>query len=161
VTVRFYGQAPSRRGRPDRVAFLGGPCGELLSELAGRPLRELHDLIEFRNLLDAYPGARDGKGDGFPLDAARLEADLAMEPWEDGDVVVFAGRAVADAFDHHAPWLAWEVIEPGVRIAVFPHPSRTSQYWNDPVRVEAARTFLRRLVQDAERLRALTATPTS
>lgn len=147
--IRFYGQAPGSRANGG--AFEGSA---LLVELADVPEHVLRSRVEFRNLLSEYPGRkRDGKGDLFPIKEARAAADREMERWREADMIVFAGREVARAFGlaAAAPWFEWEILglEDGyvVEVAVFPHPSGASRFWNDAANRDAAAAFLRELIK--------------
>ena len=153
MSAWLYGQAPSR-SRPKGDAFEGAPNGTFLAELAGTSEAELRQLVRMRNLLHCYPGPAAGKGDLFPRAEAQAAATRESGWWREGDRVVFAGRAVAAAFGfREREWLRWRWVRSrggtGVWAAVFPHPSRVNQYWNDEARCRAAAWFLRALVARA------------
>jgi hypothetical protein len=98
--------------------------------------------VERVNLLRRWPG-RDGKGDHFPLRAARTAAD-ALAPRMVGRHVVLLGRGVARAFcvdgmRPHFEW--WYDAAYECTLALAPHPSGVNLWWNDPSNLEAATAF--------------------
>jgi hypothetical protein len=148
MTVRVYGQAPGpgQQGRPGvpfsgsgRLADLAGVTPETLAERGWM----------FRNLLDYYPGPNDdGSGDLFPMWEARRAAALERLAWQADDRILLMGRRVAAAFRAELPYFEWtRLIESGVDVAVFPHPSGRNRYWNSGERADAARAFLREMVE--------------
>jgi hypothetical protein len=153
-TIRFYGQAPGKSVPPGWPAFLGN---KTIVQLAGIPENELRWLIKFENLLPEYPGHQlNGKGDHWPKELAERRADEALQDWKQGDAIVFAGRNVLSAFGlpSNWSWFEWHGIAIGVHGptdivagALFPHPSRVSRYWNDPVNCRRAEQFMRGLVE--------------
>jgi hypothetical protein len=83
------------------------------------------------------------------LRSLRASADELRKRWR-GRKAVLLGRDVAAAFRlyHQADYDWFQVLEidPGVEVAVMPHPSGTSSWWNERVNVEAATKFTRRLM---------------
>lgn len=57
-------------------------------------------------------------------------------------VVILAGKRVAKAFGIEAPYFEWMVFD-RARIAVIPHPSGYSRFWNYAENREVASKFLR------------------
>lgn len=126
--IVLIGQAPNRRGRPDRP-LIGGRSGEFLQSLAGMTLWQYARAFERRNLLAAFPGSAP-HGDLFPAAEARTAA-VEMAPSLAGRRVIFVGRAVAAAFGHEqAPFYAWAKDDRGFEFAVIPHPSGVNTHWN-------------------------------
>lgn len=120
-----------------------GSSGARLAALLGRPLDEVFDL---RNLLDSWPG-RDGKASAFDERAARVAASAIRSQAlraRKSPRLVFVGHRVARAFDVRGDYLTWQR-HYGLRVAIFPHPSRIVLWWNDPANVERARRFIRSL----------------
>lgn len=119
----IVGQAPGRT-RGEREA-LEGPCGDRFARLAGLGgVGELRARARLVNLLGEWPG-RAGKGDAF----------LAGE-------VLLLGRGVARAFRVDSPFLEWRRVG-GAVVAVVPHPSGVSRWWNCPENRARASAFLR------------------
>jgi hypothetical protein len=129
------GQAPGRRN--GRGAPFEGPCARRLAGLAGLEERELRRRVRLVNLLGRWPGPSASKGDAFPIARARE----AARRFPLRGRVLLAGRGVARAFGVDAPFLEW--VELGrARVAVFPHPSGVSHWWNDPANARRAAEFL-------------------
>lgn len=153
--VLLIGQAPSARGDPDRV-LIGPGSGERIRNLAGLTLREYARRFERRNLLRSFPG-KQGKGDAFPMAAARAAADRMLPDLRDR-LVLLAGRKVAEAFGlQKLEWMEWRVVNVSIEepeetceVSVIPHPSGVSTWWNYPENRERARVFLRQLLAAAE-----------
>ncbi len=133
----LVGEAPGpsvvRLRRPGEA--LTGAAGRRLAALAGVPLVTYLRRTERVNLLDAYPGER------WPSAEARDRA-RSLLPRLAGRTTLLAGRRVAAAFGVDAPWYEWVELDGG-RVAVLPHPSGRSRYWNDPANRDAAAEFLR------------------
>jgi hypothetical protein len=141
VKTILIGQAPSRGGDPRRP-LSSGPTATALARLAGLPAHEFLRAFERRNLLDAWPG-KSGKGDAFPLRAAR-DAAMIILPELRGRRVVFLGRNVARAFYFDGEFLKWKRCFGNGIAAVFPHPSGINLWWNKSRNERAAVRFLRR-----------------
>jgi hypothetical protein len=150
VTVRIYGQAPSRTSNPYRP--LGARSGRKLAALAGITVEELAERAELRNLLATYPGPARAKGDRWLAADAALAAGFEIARWEHGDRIVLLGRKVAAAFRVRADFLvefSWMVADDGdrflgriVECVVLPHPSGVVRFWNDPEKTAAAAEIL-------------------
>jgi len=131
----IVGQAPGRRGGPP----LRGPCGARLARLAGLSgVDELARRHELANLLPRFPGKR-GKGDAFPPAEARRAAHGVRPKHRD---VLLLGRHVARAFGVDRPFFEWWDLGRW-RVAVVPHPSGVSRWWNDSANRARAAAFLR------------------
>lgn len=135
------GQAPARSAA-GKVAFLGD-SGRRLAKIAGVTLPELLDRVDTSNLLARWPG-RLAKGDAFPLaEARRAAAELAAKE-DPSRAFLLAGSNVARAFGvSHLGFLRWGLLG-GRRVAVIPHPSGVSRWWNDARNMARARAFLLR-----------------
>lgn len=99
------------------------------------------------NLIDRWSG-KNGKGDAFPISAARLKAAKVLAAVRSGTRIVVLGRAVARAFDvglEQAPLMRWTKIN-GVEIAVLPHPSGVNLWYNDARNRVCARRFMRSIL---------------
>lgn len=144
----LIGQAPGPRSDPAEP--LAGRCGARLAYLCGLPLDEFMRRFERVNLLDRFPG-KNGKGDAFdrPL-AERGAVRLAMAKAFVGRQVVLLGGHVAGTFGFRGevPLLAFDFtpLFPG-GVALCPHPSGISMWWNEPANVDAAREFWRVLAR--------------
>lgn len=92
------------------------------------------------NLLDYWPG-RSGKGSAFPMGEARSKANLVRPYLYSFTRIVLLGRRVATAFRlEKLDWYQWWPAGDS-QVAVAPHPSKVSRYWNDPENVAAAKEF--------------------
>lgn len=132
-------QAPSARSDPGEP--LSGASGRRLAALMGVPHEAFLAGSERANLLDAFPG-KAGKGDRFPMSAARL-ASYGLVGAFAGRRVILVGSGTATVFlGPRWPLLAW-FNGFSARVAVVPHPSGVNRWWNDPANEEAARRFLR------------------
>ena len=151
------GQAPGSRTNPAEP--LSGASGRRLANLCELPLNDFLLCFERVNLLASYPGP-NGKGDAFFLTEARAAAAALIGKIATRKFVVLLGLNVARAFGHRAPWFAWRDAfkDSETWIAVAPHPSGISHWWNDPRNVRQAREFWRYLAfNSASRIRSATA----
>ena len=151
MRIFFIGQSPSREtdGQPPFV----GRCGRFLAELLGTTQERMLLDHEFLNVLDRWPGAGI-KGDKFPIPEARIAAKRKLEQLR-GRAVILLGNNVARAFGfkefRHMEWYeirderdAAVIVVP--LVAVVPHPSGVSHYYNDPGKRLIVSEFLRSLV---------------
>lgn len=146
------GLAPSARaGAGDRP--LTGRSGRRLAGLAGLSPEEFWGIFDRTNLLAEHPGRRSGgRGDVFGATEARRAAVLASELLAEGShpTVIVLGRKAAEAFGlRETPWFSF-VYRGGIRLAVVPHPSGFSSYWNEPVNRREAEAFWSRLAREEE-----------
>ena len=122
------GEAPGRsNGTPLRGAR------RRIAKLVELDEDDLLEMFHWQNLLDQWPGYGPNGGSHFPMDAAREAARHVSER-----PLILLGRRVATAFGVDQPWFGWRD-----GIAVTPHPSGLSRWWNDPANLEAARVFWR------------------
>lgn len=136
AAVLVVGEAPARRiaGRPE-LALVGTG----LEELGGLSLLEWLLRVARVNLLDRWPGAAP-KGDLFDAPAARAHAERLRPALPRFRRVVLLGRRVESAFGlERGEW--FEARDPEGRVAVAPHPSRVSHWWNEGANYLAARAF--------------------
>lgn len=146
--------------RPLLIGQAPGPATDPGHPLSGRTGARLAGLFRFDedeflaafdrvNLIGRFPG-KAGKGDAFPLQIARRRA-LALSRRFEGRTVVLLGGSVSAAFRVTAvPILRWRRGALGAaRLAVAPHPSGISRWWNDPENVRAAARFFRRLARES------------
>lgn len=127
--------------REGRRRPLEGRCEARLTDLMGH---DVHALYRAVNLLHHWPGP-SSKGSAFPIEQARARASRLR--LVDGSILL--GRRVARAFClEREPFLEWLQLRPGVRVAVVPHPSGISHWWNDRGNVERARAFLTESLRD-------------
>lgn len=122
------GEAPGRRpGLP-----LAGARRRIARLLEIEP-EELADMFHWQNLLSEWPGYGPNGGSEFPMEAARAAAtEITQRP------LILLGRRVAQAFDVDQPWFVWRD-----GLAVCPHPSGLSRWWNDPEHTQQATEFWR------------------
>ncbi len=144
----LIGQAPCRTGDPSKP--LTGAAGRRIAALMGLTSFGYLRRFDRVNVFDRFPG-RKGKGDEFPLDAARFRAFAISSSYTiDGarPFVLFFGRKTGQAFYFREPYLVWgtsALFGTSTRCAVVPHPSGINRWWNDPANVRRARRFLRTL----------------
>jgi hypothetical protein len=132
VKPAIVGEAPSMRtSRP-----FAGASGIRLAQLAGVSLDELRARYRLVNVLRHWPGPNPcGKGSAFPLSDARPRAGAIRLP--PGSLL--CGRRVARAFGRAGlAFFEWD----DCGVAVIPHPSGISRWWNEPSHVDEARRFL-------------------
>lgn len=155
----LVGEAPSPGADPDPLLALTGRSGRRLAALAGLayPIDYCRSFGRINLLQNPMPAAPGGRGSVFDHARARLAADRLVDIVGQRSFLVLLGRRVARAFDvSDACWFEWNLAmwgaESGVaraaHLAVVPHPSGTSSFWNDPTnRLRAGRFFLN-LVRD-------------
>ena len=139
----IVGQAPGRRGDGEP---LSGQAGRRLSSLCGLSYAEYLERFERVNVLREWPG-KAGKGDAFPTEEAERGAFfLRSVAFRGGREVVLLGRSVARAFGFtaRAPLFRW-MPEVDAVVALAPHPSGVSLWWNDPANRRDAERFWRSL----------------
>jgi hypothetical protein len=139
----IIGQAPSRTSDP--CAPLSGSSGRRLALLCGVPLPAFLNAFERMNLLSKYPG-REAKGDRFPIRSARIRAaEIVASGTMLRPRVVLLGAQVAFVFGlKKIEPLRWYA-QDDVGLAMCPHPSSVSLWWNDPRNMEQATLFWRAL----------------
>ena len=142
--IILVGQAPSRNGDP-KTPLIGGRSGFFLQQLCGMSLLQYVRSFETVNVVEAWPGYSSSKGDLFPADEAKVKAEAKAASWH-GRRVILLGKNVARAFGHNkTPLMTWTTDSRGFEVAVVPHPSGVSRWWNDPTNTERARAFLQSL----------------
>lgn len=130
----LIGEAPSR-GR-------GVGAWTRLARLIGLTPDEFWRRVKLHNLLRAWPG-KQGKGDRFPLAAARRAAER-LRP--QSGRVIFAGARVCKSF--FIPYIPLATFEwrHGTRVGtavIIPHPSGVNHWYNDERNRRALRLELR------------------
>ena len=139
--ILLIGQAPSRGGDPTRP--LEGKIGEKIASLAGMEFAQYLARTDRMNVLDRWPGKNGGKGDSFPMIAARCAAAGKSSMLAER-VVMFVGKASAAAFGLRTEYLTWSwSAELSCRFFILPHPSGIVRWWNDSTNVQQAAKFLR------------------
>lgn len=126
MKVVIIGQAPSRLSDPREP--LSGRSGARLASLCGITLPEFLDRFERRNLLDAFPGRREGtEGDFYVgLREARRIAEGLLPGLRSRSTVVLGATNMA-AFGITAPAFRFQDLA-GCRLAWSPHPSGVSRW---------------------------------
>lgn len=141
---------------PNTEPFMGR-SGLFLANLVHLSLNDFRDLVECRNLLDAWPG-RSGspKGHRFPLKKAQAAAK-AMQV--EGRTVILAGKRVALAFGLKNPnWLEDVVLNKGEHACfVIPHPSGVVRWYNQVANCDAVKQLLLDVLKEAARCADCTA----
>jgi hypothetical protein len=137
----LVGEAPSRTvGTLPRPSYaLTGRSGRRLAELAGVPWVTYLRRTERTNLLEDWPGAT------WPAAEARMGA-LRVLPQLAERRTILVGARVARAFgltwDPFSFVIRLDALVPDADVAMIPHPSGRSRWWNDARNVERARAFL-------------------
>jgi len=134
------GQAPAMTG--GNRSPLTGPASHRLSEMSGVTRKTWLLRTARLNVFDTWPG-KSGKGDAFPLQAAREIVDDLL-PRLQGRPVILLGGNVSAAFQYnHGPFeWHWHRF---MWIARCPHPSGVNRWWNDSRNVAQAQRFWRSL----------------
>lgn len=143
----IVGQAPSRLSDPAEP--LSGRSGERLSDLCGLQMPEFLARFERRNLISMWPG-KAGKGDAIGSAADRRDMAEILLSEAAGRRMVLLGAAVGKAFDFKPDALLTFVKHRGAVIAVCPHPSGISRWWNASANVALARAFWLRLASESD-----------
>lgn len=149
----FVGQAPGPGS--SGVPFAGSYSGRRLASLMRMSLEDMLQAHDFVNLLNEYPGKGDAhhpRGDAFPMSEAR-KAAASMNGRLTGRAVILLGRNVSDAFGlREAAWFKWiRCATLDCRVAVVPHPSGVSHWWNSRKNLAEARRFFRSLKRNTTR----------
>jgi hypothetical protein len=156
----LIGQAPGPNTDPDYPLFPvpRTSAGGRLQELMGLSRGEYLKAFDFVNVLRHFPG-KHKRDDKFPMPLARAAAD-AMRPLLAGRRVILIGRNVASAFGlDEVDWHAWYEVKVRRRclvsktpwtasMAVAPHPSGRSRWYNEADNRAQARQFWNRLLSE-------------
>ena len=130
------GEAPGRRngGLPLEGAR------RRIGALIGLTAEDMAEMFHWENLLDAWPGYGPNGGSKFPMSDARARASYLFYEKHREHPFILLGKRVAAAFGvpTNQPWFVWRA-----DVAVCPHPSGLSRWWNDPENVESCREFWR------------------
>lgn len=142
----LIGQAPTRTGNP--ASPLTGAAGRRLSLYGGVNYpHEFMTLFDRANVLSEYPGASGENGDDAPRKDMREAAAEMASHLARYRCVVLLGRATGDAFGMGGvDWMTWEERH-GTLMAVYPHPSGVSHWWNSLVHMHRAQAWMRALVE--------------
>jgi len=146
----IVGEAPGPHTDPD--VPLEGRAARRLAALAGLEEEELRRRARIVNVLPRWPGSA-GKGSRFDhREAAGPAEEVIRRHARRGQRILVLGWRAARALDpvfyglRRQPILELEPHHVGpvpVRVAIVPHPSGISHWWNDPANVERASEFLR------------------
>lgn len=146
--LTIVGEAPSRSSDPKRP--FAGASGRTLAKLAGLDgYEELAARASLANVLKRWPGEgfAGEKGSRFPIKKARRAASRMK--FEDGHLVVLAGKRVADAFGiRFSDYFNWKILRRGGVLRWFvcvPHPSGCNRWFNYRKNVKVAERFFREL----------------
>lgn len=130
----LIGQAPGPNTDPDYPLYPvpSTSAGGRLAQLMGVDGHAYLDLFDRANVLYRFPG-KVKKEDKFPVREARVAAE-AMRPLLRGRDIVLVGRGVAEAFGYPSALLGFHewLADPkwGYRVAVVPHTSGRSRWYN-------------------------------
>lgn len=152
----IVGQAPARSG--DGTPF-SGPSGKRLCELAGvENLDELKKYFVLDNLInETMAKSYTGKGDVWDPRVGAIRAAEMKLSAKPHDVFILCGRNVWRAFNgwHAASYFYTDTFynEDGLPFTAhhFPHPSGINRFWNDELKVQRARRFLKQWVTRDDR----------
>jgi hypothetical protein len=144
--IIIIGEAPTPGNRQAGQALHPHLCasGRRLLDYSGWTLAEYLGRTDRRNL---YPHPVD-KSTPWNAAFARIAAQVDARSIPLGGTVILLGHRVAEAFGYvHASVLTGFLpLDGGLfgrHVAVVPHPSGRSRYWNNPANRDAARAFLR------------------
>lgn len=164
----LIGQAPGPNTDPDYPLFPLPPrsAGGRLQALTGLTVSGYLRTFDRTNLLYEFPGARGTKHsrtvdhvvDAFPVRQARIAA-MALRPLLAGRRVILLGRGVATAFrlDPRLEPFQWVTLHCGTgpawprsncQVAMVPHTSGRSRFYNDPGNVARVRAFFEQLLAE-------------
>ena len=145
----LVGQAPSRNGGYGEKALDAGrstsASGRLL-KLMDITRDEYLDRFSRINLIDYWPGSlKSGKGDKFPMRDGRMAAHRLLQQGS-GYHILCIGKKVGKCFNMEDCYVWKDYIQcfpfTTNRVAMIPHTSGLNRYWNDPVNVQQAQSFL-------------------
>jgi uracil-DNA glycosylase len=142
----IIGQAFSSRA-DEHSKPLEGKVGEVLATHLRVSTERLRNKCVLINLLDAFPG-KNGKGDAFPMAAARKSAARVMAKLERGDFALLLGWNVAQAFGLRRDGRKYFdrfAFGDGASAVVMPHPSGVNMWWNVEVNRKKAKRELGKL----------------
>jgi hypothetical protein len=145
VKALLIGQAPSRDGATN----FEGSSGKFLATLCGLSHAGWMDLFERVNVLQNFPG-RKHRGDHFPI-AEAIEVAERMDHLLRRRRSVFIGLRVATAFGMRIAPLTWYPVPYEGEVALCPHSSGLSRWWNDANNRKDAERFWRDLCEDEMR----------
>lgn len=138
--VALLGEAPNRASSAfgNIPFFYAGP--EISREVGLTWPTGFNDFFVQCNMLPAWPG-RDGKGDLFPIDEARLNVPRVLRATSHCKRVIVFGRRVERALRFHPnnffEWFTFRSQE----WVIVPHPSKVSHWWNDPLNCSQSTRF--------------------
>lgn len=125
--IIFIGQQPAGPSQPHEA--LTGISGRRLAKLVGIPYERflLHPRM---NVNARFPGARNGRGDGFDIVEGKKRAEEIRDILREGDVAVLCGLRVAKVFGLGSYKPMTICVYRGVWYLMMPHPSGRNRYWN-------------------------------
>ena len=173
--VLIIGEAPSRMTEGQEPLCL---ARRDLARLAGVILPEWNEKFDHVNVLDHWPGpAEGGKGDAWPQALADERKEVIEERMLGYRKVVILGRRAARTFRlHDLRWFDWysyailvrkvpeqkafvrtgdpSILQQTVEyktlmVAIAPHPSGISHWWNDRSNVAQASRFWQEVAREA------------
>jgi len=141
----IIGQAPHKSAAENFRPLIDGKCGYKLAEICEIKHEEYAQIFETTNLINKYMG-KYGKGDIFPIKKARKKA---QELWLklDYDIIILAGKSVANAFNIKAEYFQRIKIEDR-EIVIIPHPSGINRWWNKKENEREAKNFMKKLIKE-------------
>ncbi len=141
----LIGEAPSKNEATPRP--LEGRVGKRLASCCNMTLGEFLDHFDRVNLLSVRQDTKE-KGFEFDLRAAKISAEVLRQSFKEGQIVLFLGGRVAEAFGVHGPYFEHRVVNQiGTEAYIFPHPSGISRWWNDPANKQQAAEFMQDVVR--------------
>ncbi len=126
--IIFVGQQPSKASQPAEA--LAGIAGRRLAKLIGIPYQRY--LMHYRvNVNARFPGAKNGKGDGFDMLEGVGKAKELTDLTFDEDLIVLCGARGTRVFG--LPYEPMKIVVlRGIKHLILPHPSGRNRYWNHP-----------------------------
>lgn len=141
----IIGEAPSKNQDPPHP--IEGRIGQRLADLSGLTLPEFLAHFDRTNLIHVR---QDTAAHGFQFDMplARRRAEVLAQSFRPNQIVLLLGQRVAMAFgfsNRTQPFVQHHIH--GAEVRIVPHPSGINRWWNEPKNEDAAKVFMRTIVE--------------
>jgi uracil-DNA glycosylase len=144
--ILIVGQGPSKSHSGKPLEGNKG-TGAKLASMAGVTNERMLELADAVNLLEGFEG-KQGKGDKFPMQRAKMAAQAVRTFWGKYARVILLGTKVAEAFDleltHPCAWHMFDDGSSKLQVAYIPHPSGVNRKYNNVDVAGAVSEFLRK-----------------
>lgn len=142
----IIGQAPARTDDPRHP--LSGRTGKRLADMMRIPMIDFLNGFDRANLINHWPGSAKGGGDLFDIAEAARSAVALREIVRAYRFVLLLGNGVAEAFRYDDGKFRWVTKWNGYKMAMMPHPSGISRWWNSGENRGVAGRFLQELYRE-------------